>query len=633
MIIRCQPQRKLACVQAAIMICALVVSPTLIHAMRRTPVEGGQMVKGAINLNHLNYLCEQVEIENQPMLLAHIYADAPEYVWTDAAGEGIAALDDVARATIVYLDFFEQTGNRQALERARAGLNFTLYMQAMDGEFYNFVLDRKGRINRDGKTSRNSLDWWAFRGLWSLARGIAVFKEVDKSYAARLETAYLKTENLIAAKLTNVNQRTMVHGFRTPAWLPNNAADSTGVLVLALCEYQTTKPNEATRKLLTILADGLSAYQLGNARLYPFAMHPHTTDAPGFWHAWGSHEAQALARAGHVLRRPDYIASARREVETLFAWQLANERAHEIGVLPRLEGQQVYGVNCFVQACVNLYRATGEIRYARMAGLHASWLTGNNIARATMYDSLTGRGYDGIDLIDGKLQVNRNAGAESTIEALMILQAVMSVPQAAKYLDYQVTSQQSWRIIEAETGRGVAGQPVIKSGDLMNEGRISGGRYFEMKNGDAISIRFDVSDADDYLFYVAHLRRALATIGNQKTVGTSRSNLKSLPSKKLSSRGSLILDFDGAVQFVVPETTSPDRSFMWLDSVSAQPVKLRAGKHTLRVSYRNFDRDASTIVDGFLMQPAIATKTLRSPSGANLTLSYDMRKGALTWRE
>ena len=38
-----------------------------------------------------------------------------------------------------------------------------------------------------------------------------------------------------------------------------------------------------------------------------------------------------------------------------------------------------------------------------------------------MYDPQTGRGYDGIN---DTASINRNAGAESTIEALLTLQAI-----------------------------------------------------------------------------------------------------------------------------------------------------------------------------------------------------------------
>ena len=65
-----------------------------------------------------------------------------------------------------------------------------------------------------------------------------------------------------------------------------------------------------------------------------------------------------------------------------------------------------------------------------MGGLTASWFFGNNYAQTQMYDPQTGRAFDGID---AALKVNQNSGAESTIEALMALQAVTAVPEAARY--------------------------------------------------------------------------------------------------------------------------------------------------------------------------------------------------------
>jgi hypothetical protein len=44
-----------------------------------------------------------------------------------------------------------------------------------------------------------------------------------------------------------------------------------------------------------------------------------------------------------------------------------------------------------------------------------AWFFGNNPAAMQMYDPKTGRGFDGIL---SATEINRNAGAESTIEAL-----------------------------------------------------------------------------------------------------------------------------------------------------------------------------------------------------------------------
>ena len=59
--------------------------------------EGTLVERGDVNLAHLNFLVEDVEIAGQPMAITHIYSEYPGYKWVDASGEGIAAVDDAAR--------------------------------------------------------------------------------------------------------------------------------------------------------------------------------------------------------------------------------------------------------------------------------------------------------------------------------------------------------------------------------------------------------------------------------------------------------------------------------------------------------------------------------------------------------
>lgn len=582
---------------------------------------------GLLNLAHLDFLSEEVRLDGQPVLLTHIYCEAPEYRWADASGEGIAAVDDVARAAIVYLDYWAATGDGPALERARAGLNFVLRMQTGRGEFYNFVLDRQGTINTSGPTSRKPLDWWAFRGIWALACGYAVFNGVDRDYAERLRAAYLRTERLIATHIGEVGRMTTAHGFVLPAWLPNGSAAGAAIAALALAEYQAVAPNPQTAAALTALADGLRDYQLGGPGEYPWGLHPPSLATPGFWHAWGAHEAQALARAGKVLGRSDWIAGAKRELDLFFAWQLANERVHEMGALPFVQGQQSYGVNCMVQAAMAVHRATGEVRYARMAGLHAAWLFGNNLTGAPLYDPATGRGFDGIDGRGSDLRVSAHAGAESTIEALMALQAVLPVPEAARYLDYKRTGGHGWRVLEAEEGRTVAGTPAYSRRGWTGEARFSGA-CCELRDDDAIVLTFDLPQTGPYLLYVAHLRRAG---GDEQPAGPEPAGRAAQAGDP--ARVALGVQLDGGERWVVPQAVSPDRDYLWLDAVTAQPLQLSSGRHTLRLSYAGSDRSRSAIVDGFLLQPALATKTLRSPDGRELRLGFDMLSGTLSWDE
>ena len=136
-----------------------------------------------VNLDHLRFLTEPMMIDGREMALVHIYSEYPDYEWTDAAGEGISALDDVARAAIVYLWQYERRANPDDLESARRCLEFVRYMQTDDGQFYNFVLNRDDKINTTGNTSYKDLGWWAMRGLWALGEGVRVFDKVDSAYA------------------------------------------------------------------------------------------------------------------------------------------------------------------------------------------------------------------------------------------------------------------------------------------------------------------------------------------------------------------------------------------------------------------------------------------------------------------
>ena len=61
------------------------------------------MRDGLINLEHLLFLTEPITIDGRDAAIVHIYSEHPEYEWVDAAGEGIAAVDDVARAAGKYL--------------------------------------------------------------------------------------------------------------------------------------------------------------------------------------------------------------------------------------------------------------------------------------------------------------------------------------------------------------------------------------------------------------------------------------------------------------------------------------------------------------------------------------------------
>lgn len=475
-----------------------------------------------VNLDHLRHLTQPVTIDDTEMALVHIYSEYPEYDWVDDADEGLSAVDDVARAAVVYLWEYERTGDPELLELARRSLEFVRYMQLPNGFFYNFVFNDEGFINRQGGTSFASLGWWAMRALWALGEGVRVFDLVDPDYANQLAEAYQRTEEALGSTLGNYGDYLDVHGFQVPAWIPSSEPDIAGVGLLGLSAYYRARPNETTAEIITKIANGLAEYRLGTHSEYPFGMHPARSNSPGFWHNWGAHVPHALVEAGMALDRQDWIDSAAEEANSFLLRQLAFEPFRHVGVVPYRLEQIAYGTNMLVQAYAALYEATGDEQYARYAGLAGSWYFGNNMAGTQMYDPETGRTFDGIN---GPTfyRVNRNSGAESTIEGLMSMIALANLPQAVDYLSAQPEPFTSYRILQAEAGDRVIGTPVYYSGDWTGEGYISGGRYVGLGEGQRMRLNFEIEpeNAGDYLLYVAHVRQAAA--GSQFTIPTVES--------------------------------------------------------------------------------------------------------------
>jgi Carbohydrate family 9 binding domain-like len=274
--------------------------------------------------------------------------------------------------------------------------------------------------------------------------------------------------------------------------------------------YYRARPNDTTADIITKIADGLAQYRLGDHQTYPFGMHPLRSNAPGFWHDWGSHVGHALAEAGSVLGRADWLESVAAEADSFLLRQLALERFRHIGVIPSRLNQIAYGTNSIIQTYMALYRATGETRYAQMGGLAASWYFGNNMSDEQMYFPANGRVFDGIDG-PASWRVNRNAGAESTIEGLMSMIAVADVPEARDLIQVRTVESTPYLILEGEAGERVVGTPKYYSGDWTGEGYISAGRYVGLAEGQRMRLTFEVGEAGDYWLYVAHERQSAAS--------------------------------------------------------------------------------------------------------------------------
>jgi len=416
-----------------ILIAEIVLIVLMIFSCHRgASMENHYFQYDLINMDHLDYLCEDVVVNGDSVSIVHIYADYPEYKWTNAGKEGIACVDDGARAAVVYLHYYELSGNVTALDRSRKLLDFVMALQCDDGEFYNFI-NADYTINRTGKTSRKSFDFWAARGYWALARGYNIFKNEDKEYASLLKERFLRCKLPLRKLMKQYGEYDTINGRKYPVWLINRyGSDAVSEFLLGMAWYLRMERDSELEDITGKLVQGMLDMQLGDSDPYPGAF----LSWKSIWHSYANCQTQALAELTGILNRPLWLNAARREADLFYPKLMEEGYIYSIKIDEEPEvkhfSQIAYGARPVISGLICLYEATGDKAYAASAGLAAAWFFGRNAAKSTMYDVKTGRCFDGINDPE---TINMNSGAESTIEALMSLLYVSSNPRAFEELD------------------------------------------------------------------------------------------------------------------------------------------------------------------------------------------------------
>jgi hypothetical protein len=417
-----------------------------------------------VNFSHLRHLTQEVVLDGERVSIVHVYANFPDYKWVDAGEEGIACVDDAARAAVVYLRSFELQHDTSSLSSARSLLRFVMSMQADDGEFYNFVRHDYS-VNRDGKTSVKSFGWWAGRGVWAMSLGYRLLKDVDPQFAGELNRRIRRSLPHVEELVARYRLTRDTVGFRIPTWLLyESGSDATTELMLGLIEFSCATNDVRVKTYTQKLAEGLMVMQDGDIRTFPFGAHRSWETT---WHSWGNSQSHVLAYAGRLLRSKKMIASAEKEAKGFYARLLIEGMLKEWNFAePQKKSafeQIAYEIRPMTLGLLRLYDATHDQVYLKMAGLAASWLFGNNVLHESMYDPTTGRCFDGIT---DSTHINRNSGAESTIEALYTLLEIEQYPLARKYLTYRKKSSRSTKETLSATFENADGDSVMLTVNL-----------------------------------------------------------------------------------------------------------------------------------------------------------------------
>lgn len=306
-------------------------------------------------------------------------------------------------------------------------INFILNMQSENGYFYNF-LNTGNTINKGGITSVNEAKWWSWRALQTLTEAYNVIKTKNTPLADKM---LLSADNLVARiksdLVTLPKTTTGIAGLTIPDWLPEGA-DQAATLTLGLVAYCSIKPDAVINDYIKKLADGIVLMQFGDKHNFPFSVFISSGNS---WHAYGSFQAYALFKAADFLKMPVYKEKALEEANNFYPWLIANGYKNSFD-LTKSNGafasenvkefeQIAYGFSGYIFAAVEAYKTTKDEKYADIAGRLAAWFFGKNSANTKMFSTETGVCYDA--LFTGN-QVNKNSGAESTIEALLSMQQV-----------------------------------------------------------------------------------------------------------------------------------------------------------------------------------------------------------------
>lgn len=376
-----------------------------------------------VNLNHLMHLYDVVDLpENTCGGIVHIYSQYPDYTYDIEPNEGFTCVDDVARAMMIDAVRFSQ--DEEIMSKYDFMAEFLLYMQNENGWFNNFIWHDLS-INTTYRTSLAEPNWWSWRAFWALTN----YESQNEYLTRKADSACaVLAENIFELYLNKPLVSATFEGIEMPTWMPlRTASDQAAVLILGMeAYYKKVNKDERALKVIELMADGVLKTQKGDANTFPYGAY---LSWENLWHAYGNGQAYALLRAGQLLNRTEYTESALKEIDNFYPFLISENYLSafslkkENNTFTLLNQQQfaqiAYGIRPMVWGCMEAFKVSGEKKYKDLAHRIVSWLSGNNIANQQMYDPETGRCFDGIV---SETEVNKNSGAESTIEALLSLQ-------------------------------------------------------------------------------------------------------------------------------------------------------------------------------------------------------------------
>lgn len=366
-----------------------------------------------VNLAHALHLVDSLKVENNTFAYIRIYADHPDYEPVKDPDEGIACVDDVGRFMEVLQIAILNYNRRDLLPLLRKMIRFILYMEE-NGRWYNFIYEN-GEINKSHINSKLDFSFWAVRAMRGLAASYLVLEELDPNSPLF---------NMVKQAIARAEKNYQGNSLRTeekPVYLLKNAPDMTSELLLALIKLHNTGDFNYYPEIRNI-SRSLMKEQFINPES---ALNGMYFCWKNIWHAWGNNQALALLKSYAITRDDQLLTSVNKWSDDFIEFVIEKNFPAEIKIEDKKEYQLemypqiAYGITSMYRAMQELYKLTEQEKHKARAERIFAWFQGTNIANVQMYDPQTGRCYDGIN----KNKVNKNSGAESTVECLLAILA------------------------------------------------------------------------------------------------------------------------------------------------------------------------------------------------------------------
>ncbi len=325
-------------------------------------------------LRQIARLTRNVPSAGPRSLAVAVYADAGDVTVgaKESGTEGVACVDDAARALELYCDLWDATRLPWALRWCEGLLDFILSMQDPDGRWLNFILDWDGTPNRTGLTSVAGGGFWQSRALLAVARASRCLSDERIPTALSIGLPHIVDATDVASDVRAIQALTALtlqeNGSEDDRWDDLLTAWSGEILSCAI--------------------DG----RLMNARA-----------ERGRPHLWGHIQEGVLAEIGARLGRSELIDAACASADRVFQEVIATSFD-----LPRT---QPYDVASAVESLSRLATVTGRAGYAQLAAQARGWFDGRNPCGHRVYDRVSGRVADGLD----GATLSTHSGAEANI--------------------------------------------------------------------------------------------------------------------------------------------------------------------------------------------------------------------------